>query len=304
VVKPYWIRRARILQTTAVLGLVSAGQLKASALPREYPYRPAFISTISAPPGHTELVVFPLDGKAFKIPIRSVASVFFGPTGRALYGACTPYPAIGDARLKMATCKIDLKTGSTVPVVGSTGLHGYYASAVSNNEDRMVFLGVGHLVELTLPDGKIRTVPLEGAAQYRWTHVSLSPDGERAVAVRNGRLELIHLSHGITEPLGDEFFIAEWSPDGKWLAAVEKGDAGRTILMDATTLTRRRVLGPSELDWSPDSRYLLGFKSCDAYYGTLEAIDVGTGERTTIQSSKCQVNQATTGWVSSEIGEE
>src|SRR5437016_4117533 len=118
------MRRTRILQTTAILGLASAGQLKESALPRDYPYCPALISTISASPGHTELVVFPSYGKAFRIPIRSVAGVFFSPNGKALYGACTPYPAIGNTRLEIATCKIDLKTGSTMPLPGSTALHG------------------------------------------------------------------------------------------------------------------------------------------------------------------------------------
>src|SRR5260370_11003581 len=103
------MRKARILQTMAVIGIVSAGQLGEPALPRDYPYYPAFISTISAPAGHTELVVFPLHGKALRIPIRSAAGVFFGPNGKALYGACTPYPAIGDAPLQIATCKVDLK---------------------------------------------------------------------------------------------------------------------------------------------------------------------------------------------------
>src|ERR1039457_2552782 len=230
VVKRCSMRRARILHTMAVLGIASAGQLKEPALPREYPYCPAFISTISDPPGHTELVVFPSHGKAFRIPIRSAAGVFFSPNGKALYGACTPIPAIGDAPIKIAPCKIDLKTGRTTPVPGSKALHGYYASAVSNNEDRMVFLGFERLVELTLPDGKIRTISIQGADKHLWTHLSLSPDGERAVAVRNGRLELIDVSSGITKPHGNEFFIAAWSPDGKWLAAVEKGEEGRTIL--------------------------------------------------------------------------
>ena len=136
--------------------------------------------------------------------------------------------------------------------------------------------------------------------------LSLSPDNERAVATHNGRVELIDIVHSTAEPLGDELFTAAWSPDGKWLAAVEKGEHGRTILMDARNLKRQRILPPSELDWSPDSHYLLGMKQhdrCGPYYGTLEAIDIETGVRTTIESSECQVNQATTGWVSSEISE-
>jgi hypothetical protein len=71
--------------------------------------------------------------------------------------------------------------------------------------------------------------------------------------------------------------------------------------MDTKDLSRQRILGHSELDWSPDSRYLLGVKICGPYSGTLEAIDIEGGHRTTIKSSKCQINQAATGWVSKEI---
>lgn len=117
-------------------------------------------------------------------------------------------------------------------------------------------------------------------------------------------MELIDIVHGTAEPLGENLFVAAWSPDGKWLAAVERGERGRTILMDAKNLSQRRILGNSELDWSPDSHYLLGMKQqdrCGPYSGTLEAIDIETGRRTTVESSRCQVNQATTGWVSGEI---
>src|SRR5260370_32590685 len=118
---------------------------------------------------------------------------------------------------RLQRAKSTSRRGSTTPVPGSTALHGHYASAVSNNGDRMVSLGPGHLVELTLPDGKIRTISLQGADKHPWRHLSLSPVGERAVATRNGRVELIDVGRGITAPLGDEFFIAAWSPDGKWL---------------------------------------------------------------------------------------
>jgi WD40 repeat protein len=116
-------------------------------------------------------------------------------------------------------------------------------------------------------------------------------------------VELIDIARGSAEPLDGAFFIAAWSPDGKWLAAVEKGEKGRTILLDAKTLARRRTLGPSEVDWSPDSRYILAVEPCGPYSGTFSAMSVETGERTVIASSKCRVNQATTGWVRSDLTE-
>ena len=260
-------------------------------MPRDYPYSPAFISTISAPEGHTELVVFPLRGKAFKIPIHSASGNFtYSPDGKSLYGQCNPF----EDATKIALCKVDLQTARTTPVPDSWNP---LRSAVSNRPDRIV----DRLYGLTFPDGKFTTILLQHPDKYRWTYLSLSPDGERAVATHHGRVELIDIVRGTTELLDDRFFMASWSPDGKWLAAVENGEKGRTILMDAKDLATRRILGSSELDWSPDSRYLLGVTSCGPYYGTLQIITIETGERTTIKSSECQVNQATTGWVRSDL---
>jgi WD40 repeat protein len=301
----------------AALGFAAAGngQRKELALPSGYPYGAAFISTISAAPGHTDLVVFPVSGSAFKIPIRSARGGFrYSPDGTALYGACTPHPdpVRADEPPKVALCKIDLNTTTTTPVLETTGLHAY-GFAISRREDRILFSGIDPqdrdvhgLFELSLPGGKSRTIlrQADKRPQSSWMDISLSPDDERAVATHNGRLELIDIIHGTVEPLGEELSMAAWSPDGKWLAAVEKGEHGRTILMDAKNLKQRRILGPSELEWSPDSHYLLGMKQhdrCGPYYGTIEAIDIENGERITIKSSECQVNQANTGWVSIDI---
>jgi WD40 repeat protein len=289
---------------------VGRGQRNELAVSTGYRYSAAFISTTGTA-GHAELVIFPLRGKALKIPIRSAGGPFsYGPDGKTLYGQCTPDPVGPRDPVKIALCKIELKTVTKTAVSGSTGL---YARdfAISNQRDRIFVSGNRRdgdkwgLFEIAIPGGAMRQVLQQSGKGPKSSlgHLSISPDGRRAVATRNGRVELIDLPDGTATPLGDKLFIAAWSPNGKWLAAVEKGEQGRTILMDAKTLTRQRTLGPSELDWSPDSRYLLGFKPCGPYSGTLEAIDVESGERTTIESSECQVNQATTGWVSNEVYE-
>jgi WD40 repeat protein len=292
----------------AVTGLadVAGGQQRDVIVRADYPYVPAFISTTSSP-GHTQLFLFPWRGGPSKIPVRTATGPFaYSPDGKALYGECTPDP---DDNTKFALCRIDLKTGIATPLAGSIGLYGLNI-AVSPHEDCILVAGVLRrdkdvrgLFELTLPSGKIRTILLQGEPSIRsaWNYVSIAPDAKRAAASHNGRLEVIDLVRSQVELLDAAFYIAAWSPDGKWLAAVEKGEEGRTILMDARDLKRVKTLGHSELDWSPDSRYLLGLKSCDEYYGTLQAINVETGERTTIESSKCQINQATTGWVASDI---
>jgi len=287
----------------AVLTCIAAGngQHQAWAPPSGYPYSAALISTITNPPGHTELVVFPLRGKAFTIPIRS-ASVprTFSPDGTALYGACTPSSEGSESAagpIKIAWCKIDLKTGGTTTVPGTV------QDFVPQSGDRTGSGDLTSLFGLTLPAGNPKVILLPAEA-YPWMDLSLSPDNERAVATQNGRVELIDIIHGTIQPLGEEFFMGAWSPDGKWLAALEKGERGRTVLMDANNFARRRILGPSELIWSPDSRYLLGMKQhdqCGPYQGTVEMINVETGERGTIKSSKCQINQASIGWVSRDI---
>ncbi len=275
----------------------------------EYAYVPSFISTTSAP-GYTQLVAFPPRGEPRKIPIRNSGPPFaYSPDGTALYGQCTPYPSKGSEPLEIAFCKIDLKTGSTTPVPGSERLIALDV-AVSPREDCILVSGLFEgernrpgLFQLTLANGNIRSVLVGDKPSVRpaWRHLSISADSTRALASYKGRLELVDLAQGKTESLANGLFAAAWSPDGEWLAAVEDGDQGRTILMDAKTLQRRRTLGASALGWSPDSHYLIGTKSCGPDFDTLETIDVGTGGRAIVESSRCQVNQATIGWVSKDV---
>jgi WD40 repeat protein len=293
----------------AVFGWASMrGQHDDLSAHKAHAYNAAFIDTISRP-GHTQLAVFPFNGEPFLVPIRTASGPFaYSPDGTALYGQCS---LDSDYRTKIALCRIDIKTGLTTPLPGSTGLYARDI-AVAFHEDIVLVSGVLRrdkttrgVFELSIPSGKIRTILLQDgrSTHSAWIHLSVAPDGKRAVASHDGRVDVIDLVQGKAEPLDGGLFIAAWSPDGKWLAAVENGEEGRTILMDATTLQGRRTLGPSELGWSPDSRYLLGLKSCDPYYGTIEVIDIETGERTAIKSSKCQINQATTGWVSNDLAE-
>jgi len=292
----------------AVTGLtdVASGQQRQVIVRPDYPYVPAFISTTNSP-GHTRLFVFPLRGESSIIPVRTASAPFaYSPDGKALYGECTPDP---DDNTKVALCRIELKTGIATPLPDSIGLYALNL-AISPYEDRILVSGllrrdkdIRGLFELTLTTGKIRVILLQSEPSIRsaWSHLSIGPDAKRAAASHNGRLEVIDLVQSQVKLLDAGFYIAAWSPDGKWLAALENGENGGTILMDAATLQRRRTLGPSELRWSPDSRYLLGVKSCDSDYGTLEMIDVETGDRLAVESSKCQINQATAGWVSSDL---
>ena len=129
-----------------------------------------------------------------------------------------------------------------------------------------------------------------------WQYLNLSPDGKRATALRRRKLELIDLATGAIKPMVGQFLEATWSPNGKWLAGLEARSPGRTILMDPDTLREKDQLPQSQCQWSPDSRYILQDDD-----GTLLTIEVATGQRRTIISSKDRVAEVSTAWVSSEI---
>jgi WD40 repeat protein len=289
------------------------GQRKDSSLLRAYAYSPAFISTIRSP-GHARLVIFPFYGKSLDVPIHSASGGFvISSDGEALYGSCASrsVDSGADDHPIIALCKIDLRARTVTPIPGSSGLR-VFSLAVSSQGGRILFSGADPqrggafgLFELTQPAGKVRTILSQSdkRPQSQWMNLSFSSDNERAVGTHQGRVELIDIRSGSTKPLDGELFMASWSPNGRWLAAVEKGQGGHTILMDAKTLIRQRTLGPSELDWSPDSRYILAIEACGPYSGTFEAMSVETGERTAVEGSHCQVNQATTGWVPSDLTE-
>lgn len=121
--------------------------------------------------------------------------------------------------------------------------------------------------------------------------------------MRQHTMELIDLRSGSVRALSPDLELGKWSPDGKWLAALD-WKKGHTVLMDAATLTPQRILRMSDADWSPDSHYLLGVRPgflCGAYARAFEATNIETGKAVTIKSSHCRVNRPTTGWVSTKI---
>lgn len=171
--------KTRLAYTVAAFGFAAAGygQRATPALTSNYPYSPALVSTISTP-GHPVLVVFPLHGAAFKIPVRSIfGSIEFSPDGKALYGLCepSPNPASANGTSRIVWCKIDLKTGDTTVVPGVA------QDSASHNGGRIPSTGVTHLFGLTPPDGEPRRIPLP-ADGHPWMYISLSPDNQRAVA--------------------------------------------------------------------------------------------------------------------------
>jgi WD40-like Beta Propeller Repeat len=303
--------QAFMLATAIGLALCAAGigQERKRTVPSSY--YAAFYSAGAASMNEQKLVVFPDDGGPVAIPLPFALGRFaYSPNGTALYG--DPLLATRN-RIPEGIYKIEFNPTRVSPVL-VTGFRRLNSIAVSSREDRLLVSGEyqdGHnrycgVFEVSLPGGAVRPVLQGGDCKYlsSWLRLSLSPDGGRAVAVHNHRLELIDVARGEAKPLGDGFGEASWSPDGRWIAAIENGGKWRTVLIDANSFSRKKILGTSEGHWSPDSRYLLSMsdRGCgDSETGTIQTLNIETGAKETIASSKCQVYQTTTGWVSSSI---
>ena len=285
-------------------------------------YNAGFYSSGAAFRNEQRITVFPLDKETFSIRLPFALGPFaFSADGKVLYGEAMGEPQQRRSAPSPAPpprlYKIVFNPTLVSPVEGSEGLRPIYSIAVSRHQDKIVISGINDiscgLVELNLSQGKLKRVLdnpdclLPGSEGYlaAWLTISLSPDGQKAVAIRKHRLELINLTHATVRALGGGFVKAAWSPDGRWIAALQdNGREMRTVLMDTISFVERRILRESNVEWSPDSRYLLAAKDdnhCAYNLGTLEAMDVETGKRTTIDSSRCKVTEVTTIWVSSDI---
>ena len=258
--------------------------------------------------GGQSIEVFPLSGNSFGIPLPFVLGrVAYSPMGDSLYGEVG-----GNVSAGSRIVRIQFDPTRVTGVSESAGIGALHSMAItsagviifSGSEDFGGGRSCGifsidpstHMVRKVLDDAGT-------GCRYAsaWLGISVSPDGRRAAAVRGGDLAVIDLVSGSSESLGGGFREADWSPDGKWIAAVVQGSREEGVLFDASTLARLRVLRLSGAKWSPDSKVLLGLTShgCGSmpYAGTLEMVELASGTATQLSSSKCQVNQATIGWI-------
>ena len=302
--------RAMTIRLGAVSGLsiVAGAALVVLATPQmaDKPYSAAFVK-------ETVLTLFPFNGQEVMKPLPfKVSALAYSQNGKSIYtgGAFTD----GSPR---ALYRIDIRSGQSAELPGSVGLR-ENSLAVSRTEDKILVSGrYTHeavtdcgVFELRPSSGKVKKVlgtqPDDCRYERGWQDITFSPEGTRAVALHGNQLGMIDLSDGEVQFFG-RAARAAWSPDGKWIAVVAYSDEQSVFLLDSTDLSKRRQIGHTDIpriDWSPDSRYLLVWKSelfCGPYYATLEALDVNSGQRTRIGSSVCKVNLMTTGWVSNEV---
>jgi hypothetical protein len=270
----------------------------------EYSFSPAFITQPRL--GQANLAIFPTRGKAADLVLPTGFVGFdYGSIGDSIYA----FQNSRDHSRKPGLYRIRLSPIQIEFLPGSLGLGGDVT--VSESNDRAIVSG-GYaakqecgLFEMRISEGTVRKIIASSSCEYLalWSKPSISIDTKRVVAFRKPRLELIDVVQGTIKSLGEDYVTASWSPDGKWLAAVEVGGKRRTVLMDSTTLAPMRFLETTTGQWSPDSRFLLALDStsCSAYFSTMRMVDISTGKSTDVDSSKCKVNLMTTGWVKTNL---
>jgi hypothetical protein len=275
-------------------------------------YYPAYCHPIVYPAPSCSLVIF-REGKlqtSVELPIQPD---FFGYArgGTVLY-------ALPLMKKPVCLYRIELNPVGATSLTCPPGLVGAVGLTVSATGDLLLVSGQFNeggstrcgVFEIRVPDGPTRQVlNAQDCGSYRkspWISLSLSPDAAEAVAVRQDRLEMFRLANGTSEAVAEGIVKAAWSPDGRWIAALDVH--GRTELIDPSNFKKQRTLAGSEVQWSPDSRYLLRVKACffpiaSNGVGTVQALDVATGKSITIESSRCEVETNSTGWVNSKIAQ-
>ncbi len=275
------------------------------------PYSPA--NYLHPRSGAPILTIFPMSGSAirFSLPFAP-AYVAFSADGKSLYA--TAGFDRGNLDAGRGLLKIEFNPTRATNVPGSVEF-GILSLAVSAHEDRIVISGSRRhndrtdfgIFELTLPDGNARQVlqspDLEPGSA--WAELSISPNGERAVAIRKRQLELIDTANGATQPIGSDFRAGAWAPNGRWIAALA-GKRPELFLIDAANLSHRVSLGRVDggVMWSPDSRYLLLTREqlfCGVDLYSLEILEIATGRRSLVRSSRCNIEGGAMGWVDNGI---
>jgi hypothetical protein len=265
------------------------------------------------------LFVFPLSrGKELRVSLASSLGLpVYSANGRVIYGLVNQPGGLSDL------VAVRLKP-SGITVLPGSGRFSLISGLAVNASETLAIISARYesdparpcgVFEIDFKTGDIAQVAgnaVPGCGYLAaWTHLSLSPDGRFAVGTTGkGRLGLINLKERRITKLWVGT-TASWSPDGRWIAATTFESPMEIELLDALTGAKRRSLGSDvtgELQWSPDSRYLLvsGNSLCGlftGYAGTLAALDIESAERFTIGSSRCRVSLMTTGWVSDEVFE-
>ncbi len=262
------------------------------------------------------LTLFPADGPQVMIPLPgglpgSLTLNAFGPDGK------TVYVQKADLSFEGIT-KIEFKPARQSLVPGSAGLGTIWHLTVSRSGGQIFLSGIDKdrsgcgTFRIDLDTGTFRTILVGAYPDCGGGGGAISPDGKHILSHEGQELSVRDLETGSSEvihgvPGGPSQYDvtwpyrATWSPDGQWISTV-LGD--RVILIDASNTSTRRNLGRASVPvmWSQNSKYLLlpaPQLRCapSLYFEGLQSLDVQTGKRSVIKSSRCEVGPGWFGWV-------
>jgi hypothetical protein len=301
----------RAVQSLAISVVVTSSLLVGASQTSDVaraPYVAAELRPGSGNPPDFVLALYPVDGSPITIPApelpRNFDLVGYSSDGDAIY--VTTKDAHG---LPVGgVTKLMFKPTRLVTLAGSSGLGAAWVTAPPNSS-KVYVSGSSRsesggwrcgVFEIDSSGGSFRALRSGGYQPCDGQELAgpVSMDGTRVLTYQDRRLKVFNLRNGSAYSLGPGLSRGSWSPDGKWIAA---WGAGSIVLIDADDLSHRESLGSccdGDAHWSPDSKYLLLAKrelrcSLTLYFATLEILDIGTGERTVIKSSRCN----TGGWV-------
>lgn len=272
---------------------------------------------------NSRLIVFPSDRKEFSIPLPlTLRYVAYGGSGQSLYATAFKRLDSNSGTDMPGLLKIDLNPVRVKSLPGLDVFDDIDRFAVSRQEDKILFEGSRSdagvrtcgIFELNLQDGGLRPVlpTTDCRAGSPWRVFDISPSGLQALIRVGRRLAVLDLARGNMTLLEGELWGGSYSPDGKWIAALElvPPSRSRTILIDPLDFSRRNDLGglnDDEVVWSPDSQLLLHAVFRPACPSSnplaIETLDIGTAKRSILKNSICNAGSGRNiGWVSSKIG--
>jgi hypothetical protein len=309
--------------TMAVLVVTLASPAARSVEPVSF--SPAAVVSRQTARDHAEffIAVFPPVGKEFEISLPLIPEWFaYGPSGLSAYATAFRETGTRSFTNLPGIFKIELDPVRVSTIQGLGAFYSIGPFAVSQAEDLVVSGGAkGNypagscgVYEIRLPAGDIRAAieTSDCRAGSPWRVLSISPEGTEVLISANHSLALLDLAKGSITKIEGQLSRGSFSPDGKWIAALQLGDPkapSKTVLIDRTNLASRRDLGgvnDSEVVWSPDSRLLLHAvprPACPSQNPlALETLEVQTSNRSLIKDSICNSGSSRQiGWIRSDI---
>jgi hypothetical protein len=313
------MRKFRVAFVLATLAVPAARSAEPVA------FSPAALMSRQTAENHAEffIAVFPPAGREFEISVPLIPRwLAYGPSGRSVYATALKETGPRSFTDERGMFKIELDPVRVSMIQGLDAFGSIGPFAVSQDEDLVVSGGSkGNsypakscgVYKVHLPAGDVSAAieTSDCRAGSPWQVLSLSPEKTEALISANRNLALLDLAKGSITKIEGQLSNGSFSPDGKWIAAVEINNPNppKIILIDRRDLTKRRDLGgseDSEAFWSPDSKFLLHAvyrPACPSQNPlALETLEVQTGNRSLIKDSICNSGSShQIGWVRSDI---